>query len=117
MTRISRRVKPIDRNSPLVEEIFSLHGDSQQRSPRVTKHIDDCLELERVNAMLDATLKKHETELHEMEVRRQAIQELSKLQRFWPSNEVFSLKFLTPLKMIFHICTVFSSAVTDIVFI
>jgi len=66
------------------------------------EHIDNYLERERVNAMLDATLKKHETELHDMEVRKQELQELSKQQRFRSSNEVSSFKFLKPLKMPFH---------------
>jgi hypothetical protein len=52
--------------------------------------------------MLDATPKKHEIELHEMEVRKQDLQEPSNQQRFRSSNEVSSFEFLTPLKMAFH---------------
>jgi len=47
---------------------------------------------------LDSALKKHETELREMERRKQEIQELSKQQRFRPSDEVSSFKILKSVK-------------------
>jgi len=43
---------------------------------------------------LDSALKKHETELLEMERRRQELQELSKQQRFRPSDEFFTFKIV-----------------------
>jgi sugar-specific transcriptional regulator TrmB len=47
---------------------------------------------------LDTALKKHETELREMEMRKQEIQELSKQQRFRPSDEFTTYKIIKSLK-------------------
>ncbi|MGZ4904283.1 MAG: TrmB family transcriptional regulator [Halobacteriota archaeon] len=47
---------------------------------------------------LDSALKKHEAELHEMEARKQELQELSKQQRFRPSDEVSTFKMLKSIK-------------------
>jgi len=43
---------------------------------------------------LDAALKKHETELREMERRKQELQEMSKQQHFRPSDEFSTFKIL-----------------------
>jgi len=43
---------------------------------------------------LDAALKKHESELREMKIRKQEIQELSKQQRFRPSDEFSTFKII-----------------------
>jgi hypothetical protein len=42
---------------------------------------------------LESALKKQESELREMEVRKRELQELSKEQRFRPSDEVPHLRF------------------------
>jgi sugar-specific transcriptional regulator TrmB len=47
---------------------------------------------------LDAALKKHETELREMERRKKEIEELSKQQRFRPSDEFSTFKILKSLR-------------------
>jgi sugar-specific transcriptional regulator TrmB len=47
---------------------------------------------------LETTLKKHETELREMERRKQELQELSKQQRFGPSDEFSTFKIIKSLK-------------------
>jgi sugar-specific transcriptional regulator TrmB len=47
---------------------------------------------------LEAALKKHETELREMERRKQELQELSKQQRFRPSDEFSTFKIIKSLK-------------------
>jgi sugar-specific transcriptional regulator TrmB len=43
---------------------------------------------------LEAALRKHETELREMEVRKQELQELSQQQHFRPSDEFATFKIL-----------------------
>ena len=43
---------------------------------------------------LDAALKKHESELREMEMRKQELQEISKQQHFRPSDELSTFKIL-----------------------
>ena len=43
---------------------------------------------------LDAALKKHESELREMEMRKQELQEISKQQHFRPSDEFSTFKIL-----------------------
>ncbi len=53
-----------------------------------------------LEAALESALKKHETELHEMEQRKQALEELSRQQRFRPSDEVSTFKMLKSLKEI-----------------
>ncbi len=47
---------------------------------------------------LDTALKKHETELLEMERRKQELQEMSKQQRFRPSDEFATFKILKSVK-------------------
>ena len=43
---------------------------------------------------LDAALKKHESEIREMEMRKQELQEISKQQHFRPSDEFSTFKIL-----------------------
>jgi len=43
---------------------------------------------------LESALKKHETELREMETRKRELEELSRQQRFRPSDEVSTFKIL-----------------------
>jgi sugar-specific transcriptional regulator TrmB len=47
-----------------------------------------------LDIVLETALKKHETELREMEQRKQELQELSKQQRFRPSDELSTFKIL-----------------------
>jgi sugar-specific transcriptional regulator TrmB len=47
---------------------------------------------------LDAALKKHESELREMEMKKQELQELSRQQRFRPSDEFATYKILKSVK-------------------
>ncbi len=47
---------------------------------------------------LDAALKRHESEHREMEVRKQELEELSKQQRFRPSDEFATYKIIKSLK-------------------
>jgi sugar-specific transcriptional regulator TrmB len=47
---------------------------------------------------LGATLKKQESELREMEERKRELQELSKQQKFRPSNEVSTFKIIKSVK-------------------
>ena len=47
---------------------------------------------------LEAALKKQESELREMEVRKRELQELAKQQRFQPSDEVATFKILKSIK-------------------
>jgi sugar-specific transcriptional regulator TrmB len=47
---------------------------------------------------LEAAFKKHETELREMEQRKQELEELSKQQHFRPSDEFSTFEFLTSLR-------------------
>jgi sugar-specific transcriptional regulator TrmB len=47
-----------------------------------------------LNTVLDAALKRHETELLEMDRKKQELQELSKQHRFRPSDEFFTFKIL-----------------------
>jgi sugar-specific transcriptional regulator TrmB len=47
---------------------------------------------------LDAALKKHESELRQMEMRKLELQELSKQQRFRPSDEFATFKILKSVK-------------------
>jgi predicted transcriptional regulator len=51
-----------------------------------------------LDIVLDAALKKRETELREMERRKQELQDLSKQQRFSPSDEVSTLKIIKSVK-------------------
>jgi len=47
-----------------------------------------------LNIALDAVVKKHESELREMEMRKQELQEISKQQHFSPSDEFSTFKIL-----------------------
>ena len=47
---------------------------------------------------LDAAVKKHESELREMEARKKELEELSRQQRFRPSDEVSTFKILKSVK-------------------
>ncbi len=47
---------------------------------------------------LDSALKKHESELREMERRKRELEELARQQRFRPSDEVSTFKILKGLK-------------------
>jgi len=54
---------------------------------------------------LDAAVRKHESELREMEMRKQELQELSKQQRFRPSDEFATFKILKSVKDVMTIST------------
>jgi sugar-specific transcriptional regulator TrmB len=47
---------------------------------------------------LDAAVKKHESELREMKARKSKLEELSKQQRFRPSDEVTTFKIIKSTK-------------------
>jgi sugar-specific transcriptional regulator TrmB len=47
---------------------------------------------------LQTALKKHESELHEMEQRKRQLEELARQQRFRPSDEVATFKLMKSLK-------------------
>jgi sugar-specific transcriptional regulator TrmB len=51
-----------------------------------------------LDTALDAALKKQESELREMEARKRELQELSKQQRFRPSDEVATFKIIKSVK-------------------
>jgi sugar-specific transcriptional regulator TrmB len=51
-----------------------------------------------LDVALDAALKKHESELREMQVRKRELQELSRQQRFRPSDEVSTFKIIKNIK-------------------
>jgi sugar-specific transcriptional regulator TrmB len=51
-----------------------------------------------LESALDAALKKREAELREMETRKQELEELSKQQRFRPSDEFATYKIIKSLK-------------------
>ena len=53
---------------------------------------------------LEAAFKKQETELREMERRKQELQELSKQQRFRPSDEYSTFKILKSVKEVMATC-------------
>ncbi len=53
-----------------------------------------------LESALESALKKHEAELHEMERRKRELEELSRQQRFRPSDEVSTFKMLKSLKEI-----------------
>jgi HTH-type transcriptional regulator, sugar sensing transcriptional regulator len=47
---------------------------------------------------LESAVKKHESELREMESRKRELQELAKAQRFRPSDEVSQFKIIKSIK-------------------
>jgi len=51
-----------------------------------------------LESALESAMKKHESELREMEVRKRELQELSKQQRFRPSDEVTTFKIIKSIK-------------------
>ncbi len=51
-----------------------------------------------LDAALDAAVKKHESELREMEIRKRELHDLAQEQRFRPSEEVSTFKMLKSLK-------------------
>jgi sugar-specific transcriptional regulator TrmB len=51
-----------------------------------------------LDTALDAALKKQESELREMEARKRELQELSKQQRFRPSDDVSTFKIIKSVK-------------------
>ncbi|MGZ7115759.1 MAG: hypothetical protein ACXVI0_12030, partial [Halobacteriota archaeon] len=51
-----------------------------------------------LESALDSALKQHETELREMEKRKRELEELSRQQRFRPSDEVSTFKIIKTLK-------------------
>jgi sugar-specific transcriptional regulator TrmB len=51
-----------------------------------------------LDTALEAALKRHESEMREMEVRKRELQELSKAERFRPSDEASTFKILKSVK-------------------
>jgi sugar-specific transcriptional regulator TrmB len=51
-----------------------------------------------LDTALEAALKRHESEMREMEVRKWELQELAKQQRFSPSSEVSTFKIIKSVK-------------------
>jgi sugar-specific transcriptional regulator TrmB len=51
-----------------------------------------------LDTALEAALKKHESELREMEARKRELQQLSQQQQFRPSDEVATFKILKTMK-------------------
>jgi hypothetical protein len=51
-----------------------------------------------LDVALETALKKHESELREMERRKQELQEMSKQQKFWPSDEFFTFKIIKSVR-------------------
>ena len=51
-----------------------------------------------LESAIESALKKHETELREMEQRKRELEELSRQQRFRPSDEVSTFKILKSVK-------------------
>ncbi len=63
-----------------------------------------------LESALESALKKHETELREMEKRKRELEELSRQQRFRPSDEVSTFKVI---KSVGELVTLTLSAVTS----
>jgi len=63
-----------------------------------------------LDVALDVALKKHESELRELEIRKQELQEMSKQQSFRPSDEFSTFKIL---KSVREIVTVSISSLTS----
>jgi sugar-specific transcriptional regulator TrmB len=51
-----------------------------------------------LDTALESALKKHESELHEMEARKRELQELARRQRFRPSDDVATFKIVKSIK-------------------
>ena len=58
-----------------------------------------------LDTALDAALKKHESELREMSMIKQELEELSRQQRFRPSDEVCTFKIIKSIKELVAIGT------------
>ncbi|MGA3358768.1 MAG: helix-turn-helix domain-containing protein [Halobacteriota archaeon] len=56
-----------------------------------------------LDTAIDSAVKKHESELREMEVRKQELHELSERQRFRPSDEVSTFKIVKSMKELISI--------------
>ncbi|HXY88502.1 MAG TPA: helix-turn-helix domain-containing protein [Candidatus Acidoferrales bacterium] len=67
-----------------------------------------------VDIALDAALKKHETELREMERRKLELMELSQQNRFRPSDEFSSYKVIRSLRELSVVVSLASSAEKEI---
>jgi len=63
-----------------------------------------------LDTALEAALKRHESEMREMEVRKRELQELSKAERFRRSDDVSTFKILKSVK---EVLTVSLSAVAS----
>jgi HTH-type transcriptional regulator, sugar sensing transcriptional regulator len=63
-----------------------------------------------LNNALEAALKRHESEMREMEVQKRELQELSKQQRFQPVGDIASFKILKSAK---EVLTVSLSTLTS----
>jgi sugar-specific transcriptional regulator TrmB len=64
-----------------------------------------------IDTALEAALKKQESELREMEARKRELQELSKQQKFRPTDEVSTFKIIKSVKELVSVAT---SSVTSI---
>jgi len=63
-----------------------------------------------LNTALEAALKKQESELREMEARKQELQELATRQRFRPSDEVSTFKIIKSVKEVVAATVTLTSA-------
>jgi sugar-specific transcriptional regulator TrmB len=63
-----------------------------------------------LNTALEAALKKQESELREMEARKQELQELATRQRFRPSDEVSTFKIIKSVKEVVAAAVTLTSA-------
>jgi sugar-specific transcriptional regulator TrmB len=63
-----------------------------------------------LNTALGAALKKQENELHEMEARKQELQELSKQERFHTAEEVATFKIIKSVKELVSVTFTLTSA-------
>jgi len=71
-----------------------------------------------LDVALDVVLKKHESELNEMEMRRRELQELSEQQHFRPSDEFYTFRTIKNIKeAILIVKKMNNSAVNDIAFV
>ena len=71
-----------------------------------------------LDTALNAIVKKQESELREMEARKQELQELAKQQRFRPSDEVSTFKLIKSVKeMVTTTMTLVSSAKRGFVYV
>ncbi|MFZ0926349.1 MAG: helix-turn-helix domain-containing protein [Halobacteriota archaeon] len=78
---------PVDIHRTLMSLIEKEWVRAAHDSPTVYAAVELC-------AALDSTLKKHESELREMEARKLGLQELAKQQQFCPSDDVATFKII-----------------------